>query len=253
MDNPIIPSAEPFFIPGGEIGCLLIHGFTGTPKEMRWMGEYLAQRGITVLGIRLAGHATSLEDMIRTRWQDWLASVEDGWHILSRICPQTFVLGLSMGGVLSLLFSTLRPVRGVVAMSTPYALPPDPCLRFLRLLHRIQPIAMRQGESDWIDHEAEAVHTSYGAYPTRSLLELNDLLAEMRTALSAVNVPTLLMHSRQDGGVSPESMPKIYAALSTTDKRMLWLENSGHVLTRDAARQQVFEAAEAFIHRVSAT
>ena len=46
--NHIIPTAEPFFIPAGPTGCLLIHGFTGSPKEMRWMGEYLAREGISM-------------------------------------------------------------------------------------------------------------------------------------------------------------------------------------------------------------
>ena len=45
--NFIIPSAEPFYYQGNKIGCLLIHGFTGTPKEMRLMGEYLANQGYT--------------------------------------------------------------------------------------------------------------------------------------------------------------------------------------------------------------
>ncbi|NTV37277.1 MAG: carboxylesterase, partial [Anaerolineaceae bacterium] len=52
-------TAEPFLLPGGKVGCLLIHGFTGTPKEMRWWGEDLAGRGYTVLAPRLAGHATT--------------------------------------------------------------------------------------------------------------------------------------------------------------------------------------------------
>ena len=64
----IIPTAEPFFLPGqpGKPGCLLIHGFTGAPKEMRWMGEYLSREaGFPCLGVRLAGHATQPADMIR--------------------------------------------------------------------------------------------------------------------------------------------------------------------------------------------
>jgi carboxylesterase len=58
MAGVIVPSTEPFFFPGDEVGCLLIHVFTGAPKELRWMGEYLAEKGRTVLAVRLAGHAT---------------------------------------------------------------------------------------------------------------------------------------------------------------------------------------------------
>ena len=46
------------------------------------MGEYLNQQGYTCLGVRLAGHATNPEDMIRARWTDWTASVEDGYNLL---------------------------------------------------------------------------------------------------------------------------------------------------------------------------
>ena len=80
----LIPTAEPFSLLGdrSKPACLLIHGFTGTPKEMRWMGEYLNEHGYTCLGVRLTGHATDPEDMIRSNWTDWTASVEDGYSLL---------------------------------------------------------------------------------------------------------------------------------------------------------------------------
>ncbi|MEA3349230.1 MAG: alpha/beta fold hydrolase [Chloroflexota bacterium] len=252
MTGRIIPTAEPFYFPGNDIGCLLVHGFTGAPKEMHWMGEYLAEQGYTVLGIRLAGHATKPEDMLRTHWQDWLVSVEDGYCLLNGITREVVIVGLSMGGTLSLLFASQFPVTGVIAMSTPYQLPPDPRLHFLRWLHWLMPTAPKGEESDWHDPEAEKDHVAYPAYPTRSLLELKYLLAEMRAALPEVTAPTLLMHSRQDGGVNTDNMPKIYVRLGSEDKEMLWIENSGHVIVRDAAREQVFRAANEFICRVSA-
>src|ERR671918_2213655 len=106
--SQIISTAEPFFFLGdsSKPACLLIHGFTGTPKEMRWMGEYLNQQDYTCLGVRLAGHATHSEDMIRSRWTDWVASVEDGYHVLCGLTDDIFLIGLSMGGALSLLMST---------------------------------------------------------------------------------------------------------------------------------------------------
>src|SRR5215207_5685819 len=125
--NRIIPTAEPFLLLGEPTkpACLLILGFTGTPKEMRWMGEFLCQQGYTCLGIRLAGHATDPGDMIRSRWTDWTASVEDGYHLLRGITDNIFLVGLSMGGVIALLLSTRLDVKGVVGISTPYKLPDD--------------------------------------------------------------------------------------------------------------------------------
>ena len=49
----IIKNAEPFYFPGNSTGCLLIHGFTGAPMEMRPLGDFLAEKGYSVLGIRL--------------------------------------------------------------------------------------------------------------------------------------------------------------------------------------------------------
>jgi esterase/lipase len=62
----------------------------------------------------------------------------------------------------------------------------------------------------------------------------------------------LLIHSRNDTYVLPENMEHIYADLGTSDKTKLYVTESGHVLTRDAAREQVFAAASAFIRRVEA-
>ena len=97
----IIATAEPFLFLGdrSKPACLLIHGFTGTPKEMRWMGEYLNGQGYTCLGIRLAGHATDPEDMIRSNWTDWTVSIEDGYRLLRGVSDDIFLGGLSMGGL----------------------------------------------------------------------------------------------------------------------------------------------------------
>lgn len=254
--SQLIPTAEPFFFLGdrSKPACLLIHGFTGTPKEMRWMGEYLHQQGFTCLGVRLAGHATIPEDMIASRWTDWTASVEDAYSLLKDLTDRIFLVGLSMGGILSLLMSTRLDVKGVVAMSTPYKLPDDPRLRHIEWISKIvsyMPKSEGEPGSNWFDKEAWKEHVSYPMNPVRSIGELNKLLGEMRAALPQVNVPVLLVHSRDDKYVSPESMEHIYAELvNASDRTKLSITGSGHVVTRDAARHQVFEAAADFIRRV---
>jgi carboxylesterase len=222
------------------------------------MGEALNQEGYTVLGVRLPGHATRQADLPRTRWQDWLAAVEDGWHLLRGAADPIVLVGLSMGGALSLLFASGRyaaecSVAGVVAMSTPYDLKPDPRFPFIRLLHPLVPQVMK-GPSDFRDAQMGKEHVSYPAYPTRSIAELRDVLAEMRAALPEVTAPALLIHARGDTGggfFDPLSMEKIHAALGSREKEMRWVENSGHIITRDQARAVVFQAALDFIHRIT--
>jgi carboxylesterase len=252
----LIPTAEPFFFPGqpGGPGCLLVHGFTGAPKEMRWMGEYLnRQHGFHCLGVRLAGHATRPEDMVRSRYTDWTASVEDGYHLLCGITDRIYLVGLSMGGVLCLLMSTRLAVKGVVAMSTPHRLPMDYPTWALQAISRVvkyqDKSKERPGES-WYDKSAYAEHISYPQNPIRSAAELKKLILEMRAALPKVDVPVLLMHSKSDQYVLPENMEHIYASLGASDKTMLWVTESGHVVPRDAAREKAFAAAAAFILRI---
>ena len=194
----IIATAEPFLFPGSRTGCLLIHGFTGAPKEMRWMGETLAAQGYSVLGIRLAGHATRPADMIRSRRADWIASVEDGYHILCGLADRIYLVGLSMGGVLSLLMSTRLDVKGVVAISTPFQMPSGLASQLHRLaeqalaLHAEKQAAPRL----WlVRQESWKDHVSYPQNPVRSIAELQGLLGDMRLALPQVHVPVLLIHS----------------------------------------------------------
>jgi carboxylesterase len=253
-----IPTAEPFFFPGqgknARIGCLVTHGFTGAPKEVRWLGEYLNRQGYTVCGMRLAGHATRPPDMIRSRWQDWLLSVEDGYHLLNACTDQVFLLGLSMGGVLSLTSAALLPVKGVVAMSTPYDLPsvslPLWAVRFLSTFKPYLPKGKVPG-SGWFDPAAFHQHVAYPMNPVRSAVELKALIGEMHAALPKIQVPVLLVHSHDDDYVVRDSMQQIYDHLGTPDKQMLWIEGSGHVMTEEPQKEIVFRAAADFIHRVS--
>jgi carboxylesterase len=254
----IIPTAEPFFFHGkgdnARIGCLLTHGFTGTPKEMRWLGEYLNKEDYTVCGIRLAGHATQPEDMIRSRYDDWLASVEDGYNMLCSCTDRIFLLGLSMGGILSLITASRFPVWGVVAMSTPYKLPDDPRLKYIRMLSKIMPYIPKgknEPGSDWFDKAAFAQHVAYPQNPVRSIGELNELMAVMRGCLSQVKAPVLLIYSQDDDYIVKGSMDCIYDGLGSQDKQKVWVKGGGHVVTEEPTRTVVFKAACDFIRRVS--
>ncbi len=247
----IIATAEPFLFPGSRTGCLLIHGFTGTPKEMRWMGEDLAGRGFSVLGIRLAGHATQPEDMIRSRWTDWLASVEDGYHLLCGLADHIYLIGLSMGGVLSLLMATRLQASGVVAISTPWLISRDWRLPYIRPLSWIWHYRRKSPgppNAGWYDPDAWKDHISYPRNPLRSVAELNTLVGQMRQALPEVRVPVLLIHSLDDDYVLPENVDHIYEGLThAPEKTRLLVRNSGHVVTREPVRKQVFDAAAEFI------
>src|SRR6476469_3635383 len=95
---------EPFTLcpPDAPVACLLIHGFTGSPPEMRWLGTYLAERGVHVNGVRLAGHGTRPEELNDLTWRDWLRSASEGLEKLKRNGRKVVIIGFSMGGLLGM-------------------------------------------------------------------------------------------------------------------------------------------------------
>jgi carboxylesterase len=249
----IVPGGEPFLKPGGSTGCLLLHGFTAMPGEMAWLGEDLAKRGYTVLGQRLAGHGTDPRDLARTRWHDWLISVEDGLALLRGITYQVVVIGQSMGGLIALTAAARYPMAGVVAISTPLG-GLSASERVLWHLKRWWKPMIEKGVRTApppLEKRREADYPAYPRFPARVLLELGTLQAEMAESLPHVAVPVLLIHSHADAGVPFESMERIYERLGADDKETLALEGADHSIVRDPQRQTAFDAIGRFVKRVT--
>jgi len=236
------PGGAPFSFPGqagNTIGCLLVHGFTGMAQEMRPLGEYLAARGCGVIGVCLAGHGTTMADVERTTWQDWVASAQAGLHELRQRHSHVFVMGLSMGGAISLYLAAREAIVGVVGLSTLIRVPRGGWqLRYIRWLKYLKRY-VEKGPPDWWDAEAAARHVSYPFYPTRGVEQLVRLLEEMRASLPHVRVPALIMHSRHDGAIPFAHAQEIYDRLGSADKELVFIEGSGHIITEDTQREQV--------------
>lgn len=238
----LMPGAEPFLFRSGKTGCLLVHGFTASPQEMRFLGQSLAREGYTTLGVRLAGHGTTLKDMERTRWKDWLASVEDGYHLLRAVCSHVGVIGFSQGGALALRLCAEMDVDALVTISTPFTLPPD---RRLQLLHPVlKPLSrvvhsMAKGTGGWVDPSLAEDRVAYDGYPLRSIAELDALLADMRAHLGEVTAPLLSIHSRRDDFVPPDHLTRIQAAVGSSTKQRAYVEQSFHLIVVDVDRERV--------------
>ncbi|MFZ0544276.1 MAG: alpha/beta fold hydrolase [Candidatus Promineifilaceae bacterium] len=239
----LISGGEPFFMPGGRTGCLLIHGFTGTPYEMRGLGTRLAEHGYSVLGTRLAHHGTNAADMNRSRWWDWYYSALDGWHLLRGICDQVFVIGHSMGGVTALMLAANNPVAGVVAMSTPAAYRnKDRQMRISRVVWPVLPLVKKPRVDD-----KEESWPSYEDHPVRAVGELLTYIEAMIPMLPSVTAPALLMHAVGDPTVPVANLNFIYDKISSTTKQMVRVERGGHVMTEDIDKEKVYQKVIDFL------
>lgn len=244
--SKLMPGAEPFFYPGNDVGCLVVHGFTASPQEVRGLGHALAAASYTVNGVLLAGHGTNPADLNQTTWRDWTASVEAGYWRLAARCRQVFVLGLSLGGALSLHLAAHRPVAGVVSMAAPLTID-EPLLPLAATIGRVLPTLPKSRKSDWFDPLAAGRRVAYERYPLLGAAQLAGFLRHLRDDLADVQAPALLMHSHQDGRVSPDNMPLIYEMLGSEEKRMVWIDGSNHILTDDAAREEVWRLCVQFV------
>ena len=255
MTTQLMNTGEPYFYKGGKTGCLLVHGFTATPKEVSYLAKHLAHEGHTVLGVRLSGHATNPSDMARSKFQDWLASVEDGYNLLKSSCDKIFIIGISMGGVLTLTFSSINEVDGIISMAAPYRLRNAPLWERLlipiyKAVSKIAPY-QKKGTPEWYRPERLKERISYDVNPTASAAELIKLLRVLRVQIPKIKKPTLIIHSIDDDYVVSENAELIFKALTTEDKEIFYVEEASHVITEDGDLEKLFSKISQFIQRVS--
>jgi carboxylesterase len=238
----------PFVLPGGPVGVLLIHGFTGSPPEMRRVGDYLHQRGLTVSGPLLPGHGTTVEDLNQTRWTEWTRHVEGAMAELQARCETVFVGGLSMGAVLTLYLAAHHPdVPGVVAYA-PATLVSDWRMSLVPVLKYVKRRAPK-GESDMHDADAKSHIWSYEDWPMVAVHELQKLTREVKRLLPQMAPPLLVVCSSGDETVHPDSAQYTYDHAGSTDKELVTLHGCGHVLTVDCEWEAGAERTYQFIER----
>jgi carboxylesterase len=237
---------EPFLLEAGRVGCLLIHGFTGSPAEMRPVGEHLHARGMTVSGPLLPGHGTQAEDLNRVRWQDWVAATEDALATLRQRCDVVFVGGLSMGALLAAHLGALHPGLAGLVLYSPALRTANRLLFLAPLLRGIVPF-FPTGGSDLTDPAASDCLWHYERYPVGGAAEMYRLQHLVRRELPDVIVPALVFYSAQDGSITPRSASLTHELLGSADKVLLTLLRSGHCLTVDAERDVVFRETWRFI------
>ncbi len=246
--NIVKRSPDPFYYSGGKTGILLIHGFTGTPSELRPMGQYFMERGYTVYAPLLAGHGTSPEDMLKTGWQDWWESVLVAYERFRKEkLEKIFVAGLSMGGSLSLYLAAQKPVNGVISMCTPVWIR-DKRAMIVDLVRFFMPYKVRRSQKP---PEIEQHLVPYDRTPLKCVGSLNRLIRQVRNAMPRVQAPTLIVQACRDETVLPESADYIYKNISSREKYLSWYENSSHLITLDRERKKLFQEVEEFIQKVS--
>lgn len=221
--------------------ALCLHGLTGTPYEVRSLGEALAAAGVRAVGPVLPGHDESPAALAALRHTDWLESVREKLRRLRAEHERVVVVGLSLGGLLALALGSEEPVDALAVVGTP--------LRFRRVvrwgvpvLKYVFPFVKKGQGSDIRDPAARRRHPSFPVMPLRSVHELMPLQRRVEAGLASIRAPILVAHGRLDTTANPVDARTIYERVASPQRRLLILEDSGHVVPVDLGASRLAEA-----------
>jgi len=266
------PGTEPYAAGDGDIGVLLIHGFTGSPASLRPWAEHLAAAGYRVRVPRLPGHGTSWQELNLTRWQEWYATVKRSYAELSAETTKIVVGGLSMGGALALRLAARQRVRERRALhrarqtDRPTEQPPTPLVGLCLVnpaLHNADPrlsmlplLKLLTGSVAGISGDIAqpfADELAYNRTPLRALSSMLQLWDLTIAGLHRVDQPILLFRSQHDHVVGPASIRILRERVSSGDITEHQLQKSFHVATLDYDADFIFSESARFIGRVTAS
>ena len=118
------PEHQPFYFAGStKKAALLVHGFPGTPLEMRATAKILHELGYTVQGILLPGFGMEIETLPERKAADWLQAITNALAELRREHTALLLVGNSMGSALSLAAAAQNPPDKLILYSPFWRIP----------------------------------------------------------------------------------------------------------------------------------
>lgn len=217
------PEHEAFGIEAGQPAALLLHGFLGTPAEMRSLGDALSAEGWTVHAPLLPGFGADLGTLLERRHEEWIAAAQSAAEELGQNGHRPFVVvGYSMGAALALIIQERVRPDGL-ALLAPFSWPEPRWLPPVEFLARpflptgFRPMRradfdspqMRQGMEKFmpgVDLDDPAVRSAVREFRVPLGL-IDQVRAVSRKALKAAagaRVPTLVVQGAQDSVALPE-------------------------------------------------
>ena len=238
-----------FLLEGGQTGVLLIHGFTASPTQLRLVGEDLHQRGLTVSAPLLPGHGTTVTDLSKQRWQDWVGHVELALAELKVRSRAVFVAGISLGSLLTLyLASHHRDLSGMILYSPLVKMPGGIAIHLVPVLkYFIREIRKAPDFST----DPDALKRLWD-YPSISLFALHEMIrlrGKVQPLLARIKSPTLIIYSTLDKLIAANSAQFTHDHLGAKDKTLIAFHNSGHDVTLDSEWREVAEQTWQFIRQ----
>jgi carboxylesterase len=249
-DGPIDEVA----VHGAWPAVLALHGFGATPNEVLMLTELAGELGLCRRAPMLPGHGTHASDLAKSGYADWYGVAEREFLQLAVRGP-VIVAGQSMGSVLAMdlaskhpkLIAALVVLANATRMTSPY---PDLAMAAVGQLGLTNFFMPKFGGPNILDVANKGSHRTYGTQPIRPALELRDAGLMVLRRLPRISCPTFIAHGKHDSVCPVENAWDVAGRLGTTDVELLVLDNSAHVITKDADRGLLRDRLRKFLLRV---
>jgi carboxylesterase len=220
------PEHQAFEFGKGPGGALLIHGFPGTPAEVRGIGTALAKNGWHTRGPLLPGFGPDIVNLAEKRREDWLRAVEAEWVTLNADYDPCVLIGFSMGGALALHLAERLPPDKLVLIAPFYHLPGF-LPKLAPILKMVMPVIRPFKDADFSnlevragfkrlmpgvdldDSEVQAYLREEITLPTVVIDEVLRLGGEAYRIAGYVSAPTLVIQGNDDQTVRPDLTRKL--------------------------------------------
>ncbi len=243
--------AKPYIYEAGDSAlAILIHGFTGTPDDLRHLADFLASCGITAKAVRLAGHGSHWTDLEKTSYYDWWKSVEDEIKKASGKYKKIFLIGYSFGANLAfdLAARYQKDITAVVSLGISVFLRKE---FFIKLLLPFFHFFFKHYRKFYIKNEQVLDYEDAGGYvyiPTASVYEFYKFINYYtKRELAKVTTPALIIHSKDDAITHPQSSIFVYRKINSPKKELLLLDDINHNPLTSQRKDVIFSRIKEFI------
>lgn len=250
--------AMPIDLEGDRGAVLCLHGFSGTPYEIKPIAQELNRRGYRVLCPLLIGHGRGDEALANSRWQDWLMSAKLAFDSLASDWEEVMVVGFSMGGLLALKLAHERGgrVKGVAALAPAFEIDTisDLGLRVIRKLGIASwlPHLPKSGGPDVSDPSIGRAMPSNEKMPIAAAQSLLTAQRDVRAVVGRLMMPVWIFQGKQDHTVPVKSAKNLFKRLRMRDKKLIFYPHSWHILALDVEHEEVIEDVCGYIDRLYA-